>query len=390
MAKSANCKFFAAKRGSGGLMNALSLNTDIQLAQQGDQQAFTRLIEQTRNMVASIALAIVKDIDHSEDVSQQVYIGAWQQLGNLQNLSSFLPWLRQMTRYKAINFLRDNKVAKRASGDEADRVLAQFCDPSSDLDVALNKNQQSAILNEFIDQLPEESREIVLLYYREEQNSAQVARLLEHSEANIRKKLSRVRKALHGKILEKHGRLLLSTVPTIGFTSFVLGAISTSGPAIAAGSAATASKSGVFGKFGVIIGGSFIGAFFAVIAVHLSTVLLLRKMPTEHAKQRVLKYRKTMTVWIIFCALLLTLSYEFSQGWWAPVAAYLLFVLGIIWQVRRMGRLIEIFSQSSDDEKEQHSRAIQRICGFLGLVFGTLTGFAGLMFGLINSGRLVL
>jgi len=36
-----------------------------------------------------------------------------QQLASLQNSASYLPWLRQMTRYKALNFLRDNKVNKK-------------------------------------------------------------------------------------------------------------------------------------------------------------------------------------------------------------------------------------------------------------------------------------
>jgi RNA polymerase sigma factor (sigma-70 family) len=367
---------------------------DVELAQGGDQQAFGRLINQTRNLVSSIALAIVKDLDNSEDVAQQVYIGAWQNMSELKNTSSFLPWLRQMTRYKALNFLRDNKTRQKVAGEEADLILSQFCDPKLDIDCSMHREQSNVILQDFISQLPSESREIVLLYYREEQSSKQVALLLEQSETNIRKKLSRVRRLLHEQILRRHGRLLLSTAPALGFSSLVLGAITTSSPVAAAAmsSAAASSKSGVMHKLGLLLGGSMIGAFIAVLAVRLSTVSLLKKLTNEEAKQQVLSYRKTMTIWIIFSGILLTVSYEFTQGWWGPVSAYIIFAYGVTYQVRKMHKLVEqeILSQATANKKELRSRQLQRLCGFWGNTLGMLTGFVCLLIGLINSGRLSL
>lgn len=367
---------------------------DVELAQGGDQQAFGRLINQTRNLVSSIALSIVKDLDNSEDVAQQVYIGAWQNMSELKNTSSFLPWLRQMTRYKALNFLRDNKTRQKVAGEEADVILSQFCDPKQDMDCSMHREQSNLILQDFISQLPSESREIVLLYYREEQSSKQVALLLEQSETNIRKKLSRVRQLLHEQILRKHGRLLLSTAPALGFSSLVLGAITTSSPVAAAAmsSAAASSKSGVMHKLGLLLGGSMIGAFIAVLAVRLSTVSLLKKLTNEEAKQQVLSYRKTMTLWLIFSGVLLTLGYEFTQGWWGPVTAYTIFALGVTYQVRKMHKLVEqeVFSQGTANKKELGRRKLQRLCGFWGNVLGMLTGFVCLLIGLINSERLLL
>jgi RNA polymerase sigma factor (sigma-70 family) len=367
---------------------------DVDLAKGGDQQAFGRLINETRNLVSSIALSIVKDLDNSEDVAQQVYIGAWQNISELKSNSSFLPWLRQMTRYKAFNFLRDNKTRQKVNGEEADLILSQFCDPKQGIVSVMHREQSNVILQDFISQLPEESREIVLLYYREEQSSQQVARLLEQSETNIRKKLSRVRQLLHQQILRKHGRVLLSTAPALSFSSLILGAITTSSPAAAAamGSAAASSKSGVLHKLGLLLGGSMIGAFFAVLAVRLSTVSLLKKLTNEQAKQQVLSYRKTMTIWIIFSGVLLTVGYEFTQGWWGPVAAYTVFAGGVMFQMRKMHKLVEqeLYSTPSDNDKELRSRKLQRFCGFWGNILGMLTGFVCLIIGLISSGRILL
>lgn len=367
---------------------------DVELAQSGDQQAFGRLITQTRNLVSSIALSIVKDLDNSEDVAQQVYIGAWQNMSELKSTSSFLPWLRQMTRYKALNFLRDNKARQKINGKEADLILAQFCDPKLDIDISMQRDQSNLILQDFISQLPEESREIVLLYYREEQSSQQVAHLLEQSESNIRKKLSRVRQLLHEQILRKHGRLLLSTAPALGFSSLVLGAITTSSPVVAAtmSSAAVSSKTSVLHKIALLLGGSMIGALIAVLAVRLGTAPLLKKLTNEQVKQQVLRYRKLTTLWIIFGGVLLTIGYEFTQGWWGPVSAYIIFACGIMYQVRKVQKIIELemYAKPTVTQKEQHIRQLQKLCGFWGSVLGMFTGFICLIIGLVDSARLLL
>ncbi|MCF6193840.1 MAG: sigma-70 family RNA polymerase sigma factor, partial [Kangiellaceae bacterium] len=193
-----------------------NLFIEIDAAKNGDINAFTRIINQTRNTVSSIALAIVKDLDNSEEVAQQVFISVWENLNQLKNNASFYPWIRQIARYKAYNFLRDNKVDRKVSGEQAEYLLAQFCDPDEPQEEQMERYQQSQILNGFISDLPDESREIVLLYYREEQSTKQVATLLDLSEVNVRKKLSRTRNLLKHQLLDKYGKLILSTAPTIG------------------------------------------------------------------------------------------------------------------------------------------------------------------------------
>ena len=71
----------------------------VNAAANGDAQAFTRLVEASRQAVTSIALAICRDVATSEDIAQEAYLVAWRRLPELQNPTSFLPWIRQITRY---------------------------------------------------------------------------------------------------------------------------------------------------------------------------------------------------------------------------------------------------------------------------------------------------
>ena len=80
---------------------------DVLAAAGGDSQAFGRLVDATAATVCSISLAMVRSVEASEDVAQNVYLAAWQGISRLRNPASFLPWLRQLTRNQARRYLRD-------------------------------------------------------------------------------------------------------------------------------------------------------------------------------------------------------------------------------------------------------------------------------------------
>ena len=122
----------------------LQLIPDVLAAQQGDMAAYQRLISRCRQMVSSIALAIVKDLDRSEDIAQQVFIHVWQQLPQLREASSFLPWIRQITRYQAFHGLRDHKARRELDSDDAETVLAEFIDPDANPELWHGRAEQSA------------------------------------------------------------------------------------------------------------------------------------------------------------------------------------------------------------------------------------------------------
>jgi DNA-directed RNA polymerase specialized sigma24 family protein len=82
-------------------MDTATLESDVLLAGKGDEAAFRRLVDSSANTVCSIALAIVRNVEASEDIAQEAFLTAWSNLRSLRNPSSFLPWLRQVTRNQA-------------------------------------------------------------------------------------------------------------------------------------------------------------------------------------------------------------------------------------------------------------------------------------------------
>ncbi|HEX2060941.1 MAG TPA: sigma-70 family RNA polymerase sigma factor, partial [Thermoanaerobaculia bacterium] len=149
-------------------MNAL--DTDVALAMRGDADAYRRVIEQSADTVCSIALAIVRNVSASEDVAQEVFLAVWTGLRKLRNPASFLPWLRQVTRNQAHLWLRNHR---RETSDDA--ALAAAVDARPGPVDALLAEEERRLLAEVLDGLSEETREVVILYYREGSSAKHVA-----------------------------------------------------------------------------------------------------------------------------------------------------------------------------------------------------------------------
>jgi RNA polymerase sigma factor (sigma-70 family) len=382
----------ASSKGAGAVSDMLS--ADVSLAQQGDMQAYARLIKNCQNVVTAIALAIVKDIDDSEEVAQQVFISAWQNLNKLKNSSSFLPWIRQSTRYTAFNFLRDNKSSARLNTEQAEVILAQIADPSLSHDDTLIIKNQNLVLQQLIDQLAQEDREIVLLYYREEQSSKQVAELLNLSQSNVRQKLSRVRQSLQTDVLKRASHLLYSTAPAVGFSVLISSLLVPAAPVAAATLAATSASSNasssVILKIATVLGGAFLGAFVAIFAIVWSSNTAMKNVPNEDKKLVLKQYRNETIAWVVVFAISISLAYQFTQGWIGPMLAYLGFVIGLVALSLRQISFINKHAMLLKKGQRVAPSRLDRFFSYACLTLGVVTGFGGLILGLISSGRLVL
>lgn len=243
-------------------MDTATLESDVLLAGKGDEAAFRRLVDCSANTVCSIALAIVRNVEASEDIAQEAFLAAWSNLRNLRNPSSFLPWLRQVTRNQARLWQREHR---REIPDES--VVAAAMDPRPSATENLIADEERRLLAEVLDRLPDEAREVLILYYREGSSTRHVAELLGITEAAVRQRVSRSRAMLREEMLERFGRTIARTAPGAAFASAVAGTLTLAAPtASAAVIAATAGKftaativkasaiGGVLGWFGVLMG----------------------------------------------------------------------------------------------------------------------------------------
>lgn len=356
------------------------MHTFVEHAQQGDKAAMSALISLTITTVNSIALAITHDLDTAHDVSQKVYIKIWQDINQLKQSHSFLPWVRQITRYMALNTLRDSHISRFTSQSETEQILEQLVCQKTTLDESLIKQQQNQVLSALLAELPAESREILVLFYREQQDSEAVAQLLGLNRATVRKRLERVRASIKTKMLKQYGEVLLATVPT-SISGFLAMSTLASTPVAAATltHSVTTSQSSWLIKLFMLLGGAIIGAMLAVSAHLLSMHWVLKKVTDDTLRLQLLALRNQTTIAIIVGALLMTVGYEYTEGWLVICVSFLI-MFGVI----ARNALLVHKAVSTSPSLSAHSSFIGCLIGLSG---GLLGGGGGLVIGLYQSGR---
>jgi RNA polymerase sigma factor (sigma-70 family) len=253
----------------------LTLQHELPAAKRGDTRAYGRIVLACQNTVTAIALAITRDVDASEDIAQEAFLKAWQQLGRLHNAASFLPWLRQITRNLARDYLRANRN-RPLSGEGAEIAIGMAADPSPSPGERLLQTEEEVVASDIISALPEDSRETLLLYYREGQSSQQVAALLGLSDAAVRKRLSRARSIVREEMLRRFDDFARSSAPGAAFAMVVVGGLVGAAPAASAatviGSGVLGGGLGKLGTSGITAGGAAGGVAGGSLGVMLENI----------------------------------------------------------------------------------------------------------------------
>ncbi len=345
---------------------------DVVAAAAGDRAAYGRLVDGTRNLVCSISLGIVRDLAASEDVAQEVFLAAWQELGKLRNPASFLPWLRQLTRNRAHDAVRRQLRARRRSdGGDA----AALPDPRPDAGAQLMAREEEAALVEALAQLPEAAREVVTLFYREGRSTLQVAELLGVTEAAVKKRLQRAREDLRAATMQRLGQSLERSAPAAAFTAVVLAALVTGAPATAAaaklGMAATATS--LAGKLFVAAIGSALGPLLGVLGVAGGVWLQLRRARDDEERRALRVFAVVNAGLMMLFGALLPLSGRALPGGYGVIPWFVLFfsVVGYNFRVRlpRITARREALERAEDPAAAARQRR-ERRRSTLGLVLG--------------------
>ncbi|MBZ4039686.1 RNA polymerase sigma factor [Novilysobacter selenitireducens] len=364
-------------------------------AAQGDTDAYGRIVAACQNPVTAIALAIVRDVPASQDIAQDAFISAWRHLQRLQNPASFLPWLRQITR----NLARDHLRARVRGGvpvDDADAVIEAAADPAPDpLHQALEDERQ-LMAAELISALPDDSREVLLLYYREGQRSQQVAALLGLSDAAVRKRLSRARATVRDELLARFGEFARSSAPAAAFAGIVTSAlVLASPPAAAAGILSIGAAAGAK-TFGKVLLGAAGSIGFALLAALAGVYLGLRRQlkGAIDAAERHALIRSSVVCALASVGFIITITAlaAESKGWLWPVVATAVFMATVFWQAmvvqpralqRRHAR-----EAALDPTGAARRRRREKAIAWIGAVVGFTCGIGGLLLGLVSSGRI--
>ncbi len=167
-------------------------STIVENARQGDVNAFSVLVTQHQEIVFSIALRMVRNREDAEEIAQETFIRAFRSIQSFERKCRFSTWLYKIAYNTCISAIRKKKFtgSKVDPGMIAERELV--LQDGEDEDTTRLENLEKVLRS-----LPEEDYLIVLLYYYEDQNIAEISQVTGLGQSNVKVKLHRIRKKIY-------------------------------------------------------------------------------------------------------------------------------------------------------------------------------------------------
>jgi RNA polymerase sigma-70 factor (ECF subfamily) len=165
----------------------------VERARAGDVAAFEALYRDHVARIHGLCLRLLRDRQRAEDLTQEIFVKAWQRLDGFRGESRFYTWLHRLGVNEAIGELR-----RRGRWEERFTASADLPEPAAP---AVHDPQHGVDLERAVAALPPVARLVFLLYDVEGYRHQEIAELTGMAEgtskANLHRARRLLRKALH-------------------------------------------------------------------------------------------------------------------------------------------------------------------------------------------------
>jgi RNA polymerase sigma-70 factor (ECF subfamily) len=150
----------------------------IAKARRGNVEAFNVLVSRWERRVFNYLLKLVGDREDALDVTQDVFLKAWQGLGRLEDVDRFSPWLFRIAHNEAFSLLRRSRPAEELA-DQPSGIESRRLFPS----------ELTLTVRRALDQLTPEQREAVVLKVYEGFKFDEMAEILDAPVSTIKSRV---------------------------------------------------------------------------------------------------------------------------------------------------------------------------------------------------------
>lgn len=159
----------------------------VSRATQGDQEAFSEIVDKYSTLMLRTATMIVGDRDIAEDVVQDALIQAWHHLPDLRKAGALRPWLMRIVVNQCISFkrrlARTTTFMRQALSEQETDLIAQAADDHK------GRMERDWDLAQAIESLPMKQRVVVVLHYYNSMTLPEMAQTLNTSENTLKKRI---------------------------------------------------------------------------------------------------------------------------------------------------------------------------------------------------------
>ncbi|MGB5481915.1 MAG: sigma-70 family RNA polymerase sigma factor [Eudoraea sp.] len=162
------------------------------------QSEFLNVIMPFKDKLYRLSKRLLISAEEAEDATQEVLMKLWSKNSNIANYKNVEAFAMTMTK----NFCLDRLKSKQSSNLKL--VHSNYEDGNTSLQKQLEARDSVSWVEKIMEELPEQQKLVLQLRDVEEYDFKEIADLLEMQPTAVRVALSRARKTVRDKLMQKH------------------------------------------------------------------------------------------------------------------------------------------------------------------------------------------
>lgn len=163
-------------------------------AQQGNQDAFTRIVEAYQRPVYNLAYRMLGSAEEAEDASQEAFLRVHTRLETYDGSRKFSSWVLSIVSHHCIDRLRKRHGYMVSMEDiEAERWLPDAAPLPEDATLGQEREAQ---VRRLLESLPPQYRLCIVLRYWHDMSYEEIAEITRTTQSAVKSRLHRARRAM--------------------------------------------------------------------------------------------------------------------------------------------------------------------------------------------------
>lgn len=151
------------------------------------EDIFLSVIEANKGIIYKVVNSYCNNEEDRKDLAQEIVLQIWRSFHTYDEQYKYSTWMYRIALNVAISFYRKTNTRKHISHEFTESIFS-FPDLANDIET----EKQASLLQQFISELKELDKALMLLYL-EEKSYKEIAEITGLSETNVATKLSRIK-----------------------------------------------------------------------------------------------------------------------------------------------------------------------------------------------------
>lgn len=179
----------------------------VEAAIGGDENAYSQLVDKYERALYFHILKMIKDREQVEDLVQEAFVKAFNNLNTYSNNYAFSTWLYRIATNHTIDYLRKKKLKTLSINEPVKtregEMKMQLPDQDAKADRGIIRKQRQEMVREAIDDLPEKYRKVIEMRHMEEKSYQEIADVLDLPLGTVKAHIFRARELLYKALKDK-------------------------------------------------------------------------------------------------------------------------------------------------------------------------------------------